>query len=1279
MLAYMGDAKEPQRGEFAFWETRANQPAHDRFDALSIRDAMLVIDGLQAGDYLLWDKARDRRVSISITAGPAEYGSIIGRNRTLEAHGRNPLQIAEVSTNDGKLRVRLNNSDRTTRVHILATRYAPAYSVFEEFSRVGGHAPSWSFRPELVSFYAANRDIGEELAYIINRRLQRVFPGNMLERPSMLLNPWAVRSTETSRQDAAAGDNFARQAPPAPASAAPGEGERKQQAAPGGWSNLDFLSRPSVVLGNLSPDDNGVVETPLEQLDGKHWVHVVAVNPLDTVVRHVALENPALRIRDLRLTRGLDPEKHYTQQKKVTALGKGEKLVVQDAASAKVESYGSLRRLYTLYLALSSNEQLSEFSFILDWPAKTPEEKRELYSKHACHELNYFVHRRDPEFFQEVVRPYLENKLDKTFLDDYLLQRDLADYARPWRFARLNTVERVLLSYRLAEQQPWILRDIQDRVDLMSEREKQLWREFDWALKGNSLDADGELNMLTDQLPSLAEEQSETLFGAVAEAAPAPGGGMGGGGGGGMGGMRGARRSLGEAKRSLERTRDKMEKLGQLADVESEQSDMDAFGFSMGGRMMGRKALYQTLDRTQEWAENNYRHLTIEQQLADLVGPRGFWADFAAIGEDQLLLSKNLTEPHGNFTEIMFALSVVDLPFEALKQEIDVADGVLTLTSPGSLLVFHEEIQPAELMEEAPILVSQNFFRQNDRYEQIGPNTREKYVVEEFLAGEIYGGHVVVTNPTASQRQLDLLVQIPRGAMPVMNGRATRTVRMELGPYHTETYEYYFYFPAPGKFVHFPAHVAEQEQVVAFGKQFEFNVVAELSRIDENSWPYVSQYADEDTVLNYLRQKNLHRVNLAEIAFRMKDRSFFQRAIAILSQRQAYDHVLWSYALQHGDPVAAQQYLRHADGFVAQCGLELESPLLTIDPVERLTYQHLDYKPLVNARAHQLGRRRTILNNRFHQQYHNLLKVLTYERESDDRQRMALTYYLLLQDRVEDALVQYASVDPAQLDSRLQYDYFTAYLGFYTEQLEPARRLVDVYANYPVDRWRNAFDAIRSQLEEIDGGSGRLIDEQDRNQQQERRASEEATLELLVENGQVRLKHRNVRNVRINYYLMDLELLFSRNPFVQQYAGQFSMIQPNAKRDLELAEGQETTTWSLPDEFLNRNVLVEISGGGLVKSQAYYSNSMNVEMMQSYGQLRVGTAAGPLPKSYVKVYARTQDGQVKFYKDGYTDLRGRFDYTSLSTNDLDNVQRFSLLVMTDNHGAVVREVEPPKR
>ncbi|MFO0926016.1 MAG: hypothetical protein U0736_03130 [Gemmataceae bacterium] len=73
-------------------------------------------------------------------------------------------------------------------------------------------------------------------------------------------------------------------------------------------------------------------------------------------------------------------------------------------------------------------------------------------------------------------------------------------------------------------------------------------------------------------------------------------------------------------------------------------------------------------------------------------------------------------------------------------------------------------------------------------------------------------------------------------------------------------------------------------------------------------------------------------------------------------------------------------------------------------------------------------------------------------------------------------------------------------------------------------------------------------------------------------------------------------------------------------------------------------------------------------------------AAGKaLPKVYVKVYARLADGSVKFHKDGYTDLRGRLDYVSVNTPERQAIERFAVLVLSDERGALIRDVAPPQR
>ena len=364
-----------------------------------------------------------------------------------------------------------------------------------------------------------------------------------------------------------------------------------------------------------------------------------------------------------------------------------------------------------------------------------------------------------------------------------------------------------------------------------------------------------------------------------------------------------------------------------------------------------------------------------------------------------------------------------------------------------------------------------------------------------------------------------------------------------------------------------------------------------------------------------------------------------------------------------------------------QCGPYIQSKPLTIDPVARMAYQHMEYSPLVNARAHQLGKRRKIVNERQLAQYNRLLAILTCRRALDNDDLMAVTYYLLLQDRVEEAIGFFQRVDPKKLATKIQHDYFSAYVAFHLADLKTAGAVVAKYKDYGVDRWREAFGNISAQLAEIRGQAAAVADKKDRTQVQTKLAATEASLDFKVEARKVTVHYQNVKQTRVNYYLMDVESLFSRSPFVQQYSDQFSYIRPNQTMTVDLPAGKATHTFDLPKEFHNRNVMVELIAGGIRKTGAYYPNSLAVQTIENYGQVQVSHAetGKPLAKVYVKVYSRRKDGQIQFYKDGYTDLRGRFDYTSLNTNELDRVEKFSLLVMSETAGAVIREAAPPKR
>ncbi|NLX57883.1 MAG: hypothetical protein GXY74_02205 [Phycisphaerae bacterium] len=1278
------------RDTVSLLEKRGETFVADRFEALSAADGMLQIKGLPAGDYDLLLKAAARHIAIRLAEGDVKAGYAMSASRMVQVRNEKPLQIVSVASDNEAVRIKLANSGPLARVHVVATRYVPEY----ELSNLNVWQPGLSFvRPAAPeSVYVEGRNIGDEYRYILERRYAAKFPGNMLSRPGLLLNPWAVRKTETGREGITGTTGFGTGRGTGGTSSFFGVGGLAKRDQEQGFTSLEFLAGPSVVLWNAAPDANGEVVVPRAALGDRQHVHVLAVDPQNTAYRQVSLAETAPELRNLRLLTGLDPARHFTEQKQISVLAQGQAFTIADVMTGKFEVFDSLDKVYRLYSVLNRNDHLTEFAFILNWPKLSAEEKQKQYSKYACHELNFFLFKKDPEFFRQAVQPYLRNKKEKTFMDHWLTEADLSAYLEPWHFERLNIVERSLLAQRIEGQLPVIERHVKELYDLIPPDIERFNHLFTTALQGSSLEAAdrlgvaalkqnlGEVEQLAARLDGVRARGAAKPAAPPATAAPAgepsPAEGV-------DAAWAGRVREMDAKKEAAEKAKAQagaaVRRKGDAADKNGE----GLYGYPETKQLRDRaRALYRRLDKTEEWAENNYYHLPIGDQTAALVTANAFWNDYAAHGGKPGFLSRHVAEASRNFTEMMLAMAVLDLPFEAAEHKTSHEGAAMTLTPGSAAVAFHKEIKEArEAAEKLPVLVSQNFFRQSDRYRHVDNEQIEKYVTDEFLAQVVYGCHVVITNPTSSRQKLDALLQVPHGAIPVLGGQYTRSVHVSLEPYRTETLDYCFYFPTAGQYAHYPVHVSRNEELVASTAAVTLNVVDKLSNIDRTSWDYVSQWGSEDEVIEYLKTNNLNRTATARIAWRMADKAFFEKVLALLDARHDYDHVLWSYGLKHNVTAAARQYLEHCDGFVNQCGDYIDTPLLTIDPVIRRSYEHLEYSPLVNARAHRLGQRWTLVNNRLDEQYKHLMRVLAFRPELDDADLMSVTYYLLLQDRTEEALAFHGRVNAEKLATRLQYDYMRAYADFFTLDHKVARGVAEKYAEYPVERWRKLFQAVLAQLDEIDGKAAKVVDDEDRTQSQTRLAETEPGFDFTVEARKITLNYQNLDRVTVNYYLMDIELLFSRQPFVQQVSGQFSTIRPNHTETVTLAADAKTKVFDLPKQFHNSNVLVEITGGGVAKSQAYCANSLALQVIENYGQLKVAHAESgkALPAVYVKVYAKMKDGQVQFYKDGYTDLRGRFDYSSLSTNELDNVERFSLLVLSESDGVTIREAAPPKR
>lgn len=1315
VFPYVSDAPASQL-TLSLLEYRGGEFAASWFDKVKVDGGLVSIDGLPAGVYKLTLRGESVEVMINVLPEKRDgMGVAPGRAYELSTPA---LAIAGVQADKDSVRVQLANSTAGTRVYVMASRYLHNQDSLERLFMPGaGLTESWYALP--ISYFQAGRELGPEQRYILNRALATKYPGNMLPRPGLLIAPWAIQDAPNPEEmlkamELPAGLNKML------TGGGGGGGDGRPILAgsalrPGSTNDLDYLGEPAVLLAGVEPDKNGAVAVPLKDLGAHSQVWVMAMDDRQAVWTQTSLDGQKMAVRDLRLGKSLPQDKHYIELRQVTPLAAGQKLEIDPGSQFML--CDSVGKAYRVFQGACSDPKLGEFQFVTYWHTLKDEQKAQLYSKYACHELNFFLSRKDKPFFDKVVVPFIQNKKDKTFMDYYLLDADLSAFTQPWSYARLNTAERVLLSRRVAEKRQGIAQQVKDAYDLVPPDLDRQERLFATALQIGGLDrksnVGGETAPATPAPPpapaarapadqpagevaqKAAQDEIRKDMKAVEEEAVAD-----------DTDLALADRDEGSVTVHQLQEMKMAQKLEDRAEKVADQQKKAAWDGTMhkkqaelqksadklerlAEKTKSVRQLYRKPETTKAYVENNYYKLTIEQQSTDLVVANAFWNDYATWDGKGIFLSANLAEASKNFTEAMIALAVLDLPMQG--EAPAEAQGQITPASPT--VVYHKSIVPAETAEDKTILISQNYFRADDRYEYVGNQQVDKFIKDEFIIQTAYGCQIVVTNPTSSNQRLEVLLQVPAGSIPLADSRYTRGVSVNLAPFSTHRVEYFFYFPFDGEFSHYGAQVGQTGKVVAWAAGRSMKVVKEPSKKDSTSWFFISQNGTDEQVLEYMKKANLFRLNLDQIAWRMRGKDFYKAALDLLAGRMVYNRTLWSYSLFHNDAAGIKQFLANENNVAAQAGPALKCSLLTIDPVARRAYQLMEFMPLINARANKTGKRWNIGNEKLYAQYTQLMNILCYRPSMDYDDSMSVTYYLLLQDRVQEAMEFFAKADklskadegkrivpPADWgqspSGQLQHDYFAAYIAFFGDKPSDARPIAMHYAKYPVERWRDAFGAVIAQLDELEGKvpAGKA-------NSQDVLAGTEATIDFAIAGKEVTVNYRNVAAAKVNYYLMDVELLFSRNPFVRQYAQEFSFVKPNLSQDLKLDAKERSLKFDLPESIRKAGggVVVEIESGGVRTSKAHFMNSLSVQLMENYGQLRViGSADGkPLAKAYVKVYARLGNGKVEFFKDGYTDHRGRFDYASISAAHA-AVDQFAILVMSESDGCVILEAKPPK-
>ncbi len=1296
--------RQPDLKAFSLFRVRGETILEDVSARAAIRDGELRIAGLPAGEYALLLHEPGAALAIEVVEGDARAGYLLGRARRLQQTGNELPSVAQVETGAEETVIRVRNATPSTRVAVRAFRYLDGGS---EFPTGGGFAPPAQrrFLPPYAQ-YASGRNIGDEYRYVLDRRTRDIFAGTLLDRPGLILNPWELRETTAEREELAEGGEYARGAQPMQGAAEMKDGTgfgggaglfdrrggrygltRSEQRAAGVAVALDigydFLPQGSRWWTNLAPDKDGFVRVPTAGLGEQTALEIIVLDRFGTSRVRRALPDKGYPPRDVRLTAGLKPDGAFSRQKSIRLVTPEAPVIFPDLATTRYQTIRTFSQAFDLLQSLSGEATLIEFAFLKDWPKLDEAAKLKKYGEYACHELHLFLYQRDRPFFDKIVKPYLANKKDKTFVDRWLLEALTPEDTRLDRLQDRNALELALLARRGGNAEA-VRAALREAWELLPPDPEGFARRVRAALQSAGLDeaqmaardkAQEQAAAASDALRKVAtsgerqERRRADANGdyraaamdvgrapmpAVAATPPAPGRPM-------------------EAEKALSMSLREAAKEESDRKVEVALADMPAVAYAMDQQSQ----LYRALPKTKEWAEQNYYKLRVRDDVPGRIPVNGFWLDVAA----GAVVPERLLEAHRNLTEVLAALAFCGLPWEAEMPDEKVEGARLTLTVKTPALLATEQILPAEKSsDDRPLLLSQQFFRPDDLYRFDGNERIEKFVTGEFIRRVVYGARVTLTNPTASRRRMNVLLQIPMGAVPLRNGAPTDDVDVLLEPYTTKTIEYFFVFPFADRFEQFPAHAAVAEAIVGRAEPRVFNVVPAATEVDKTSWAWVSQFASPDDTLAFLREHNIRRLDLNEIAWRMRDRGFFEQVTDLLIERGIFHDTLFSYSLFHQDAARARIWLARSS-VRDSVGPVLESPLLVVNPVETKIYEHLEYDPLVNPRAHPVGEKRKILNTALNEQYRAFLRNGLYRASLNANERLALAYYLLLQDRLAEGAAELAKIREGDLHEKIQWDYLRAWLALRNLDLDRALALVQPHQNHPVPRWNARFTALAQAIREARGAAAATLEEPTRQQDMDRLAEEVPSLELKVENGKLWATAHKLKRVALNLYPMDIELMFSRKPFLAEGGTDFAVIKPAFSREIELKATGEPEEIQLPREYAGRNLMVEVAAQGQRAGAAWFASQLRVRKMESAGQIEVRSAKDgkPLPKTYVKVFARGTDGRETFWKDGYTDLRGRFDYVSLNDRQPEEAAEFAILILHPELGAEIRNAAPPTR
>lgn len=1264
-------------------------------------NSCVIIKGLRLGLYSLRFIDVEHTIIIHVLEGGHFDRNIILQERQAIVKSRDYLSVGIKEVKVSKNKKSPNKSTVNVKVTGNTTQPTSVYALFFNYlsKEINDVIDTFSILSEsdtagFISFtrpyntYMPSTLLDQEYQYILDRKQLPRFIGNSLLKPQILLKRNFIKNTETELQKAQVGKDFCEQ------NMQKCKDMRKYSKDPdkisGGNSvmdiPIDFLDSPASFIIQTVVENECTIEIPSEYsqvllivYNSNTYAHKLVPLTKNPPHKDLRLQSSAINTTEVCKSKVLQAEEEFKAEFSSTSLN-------------NIDNFEKLFSvLQKLILINKSTVNLQEWSFLVDWPIMTIEKKLEFYDKFVCHELNLFIYNRDQNFFADVVLPFLQAKMKKDLIDKFLCAEDLKEYANFTSISKLNRLEKALLACKLqnsdAELSQAIVKMLMNEAEAIKINIQLRTEIIEAIIKITPEDKDKKLEVNLSSPKKYVEErkliQAQKILMKNAEIPR-------------IANKAGINRmQLSSSSSSSSSSIKKGYKTGKIRripsircvneiDKKAERCDSRSSSSSSSSCNIKKKKMercdsicydnsfqsdnspkaypkvevkqavqyYKCSETTKEFKETYYYS---NKDNRFYLTP-GLFSELAfCLINNKPWISDKILESTQTLTEILTVLSFASIPYKAEKH----LGTSCNMIAKSPCIIFYKELSNAELDINPLIVVWAKYLS----YDTTKKNFTE---ANQFIKETLYTCGVTVTNTTENQISACLLTQVPEGSIPITPPHKCKTSFLTIEPFTTKAIEFNFYFPHSGTFNHKPGNLAIEGKIVAKIQEKIIEVRDVLDFCKLESFRDLVLSGRKDLILEYLRNKNLKSqdFSLEEIYWMMKKKDFWLEVIQIYRTQLQYNHSLWGFCFLHHDQLAVSEVLASNDNVIRDAGWDFTSGLLKTSNND---FIHVEFDPLINARAYQLGNQNRIANTRLREVYKDFLLYLLDKKCLRDSDLICLCQYFIYQERYDEAKNLYSRIKMKPSNKKIkqnplqiQYDYLTCYLD-----INQAHSIASLYINYPIITWKKYFSEVLKLLEDTD-----FSDTTSQNL-----SSKEPTLDFTIEKNFISLKYENVESCIIRIYEIDLEVLFSKNPFLIKDAQGFSYVKANAEYDLQLTGNSFNVKLS---GCKGKNVLVEVDYKTYTLSKSYFSNLLNISCIERYGVIKVmDLKRNPRSAVYIKVFAKKKNGIVEFYKDGYTDTRGNFDYVSLSSDILSSVERFALLVVDDMLGSLVHEVAPP--